>query len=308
MQTTEAPLPPISVAIPTYQREQVLLDTVHYLLALECPPGEILLLDQTTQHELATETELAQLADAGRITWVRLSVPSIPQAMNQGLVRARHDLVLFLDDDIRPDPDLIAAHARAHRQTPGVIVAGRVLQPWHAGQFDSVAARRFGFNSPQGRNVDEFMGGNFSLDRNSALALGGFDENFVRVAYRFEAEFALRWRRASRQIWYACDALIHHLKAADGGTRVFGDYLRTAVPAHSVGEYYFAIHARPPSWWRILYVRPFRAIATRHHLRRPWWIPVTLVAELGGFAWALVLAFRGPRFVRAAAERTGGGV
>ena len=43
--------------------------------------------------------------------------------------------------------------------------------------------------------------------------------------------------------------------------------------------------------------RPLRAISTRHHLRRPWWIPATLIAEFSGMAWSLALAARGPRYV-----------
>lgn len=284
----------LTVAIPTYRRGQVLIETVRYLLALDRPPAEILLLDQTPQHAPETERELSSFAAAGRIRWIRLAIPSIPQAMNQGLLLAAHDLVLFLDDDIRPDADLIAAHLRVHARRPGMIVAGRVLQPWHRGQWDAAGAR-FGFNSTGARDVEEFMGGNFSVDRRQALALGGFDENFVRVAYRFEADFALRWRRSGRSIRYADDALIHHLKAVDGGTRVFGDYLRTAMPAHSVGEYYFLVANRPPGWILGLVRRPLRAVRTRHHLRRPWWIPVTLMGEFSGFLWGLWLGLRGRR-------------
>ena len=33
------------------------------------------------------------------------------------------------------------------------------------------------------------MGGNFSVRRRFALTLGGFDEQFVGAAYRFEADF-----------------------------------------------------------------------------------------------------------------------
>lgn len=290
----EPRLPAVTVAIPTYQREQVLLDTVRFLLALDLPAAEILLLDQTPHHDPQTDRELSSLAAEGKIRWVRLAVPSIPQAMNQGLLLAANDLVLFLDDDIRPDSDLIGAHLRVHARSPGKIVAGRVLQPWHAGQWDATGTR-FGFNSIGARDVEEFMGGNFSVDRQHALALGGFDENFVRVAYRFEADFALRWRRSGRSIRYADDALIHHLKAVDGGTRVFGDYLRTAMPAHSVGEYYFLLINRPSGWFRGLLRRPLRAVRTRHHLRRPWWIPVTLLGELSGFLWGLWLSLRGRR-------------
>ena len=80
------------------------------------------------------------------------------------------------------------------------------------------------------------MGGNFSLSRIAALEIGGFDENFVRVAYRFEAEFAYRWRRSGRCIRYEAAGLIHRLKIGSGGTRTFGDHLTTLRPDHSWGH------------------------------------------------------------------------
>ena len=60
------------------------------------------------------------------------------------------------------------------------------------------------------------MGGNFSIRKDVALRLGGFDQNFVRVAYRFEAEFARRYTSDGRQIWFDPRACLHHLKEHDG--------------------------------------------------------------------------------------------
>ena len=54
----------LSIAIPTYGREQVLLDTVGYLLELaKGVPGyaELILIDQTRDHAPATERQLATL-------------------------------------------------------------------------------------------------------------------------------------------------------------------------------------------------------------------------------------------------------
>ena len=53
------------------------------------------------------------------------------------LVAATQPLVLFLDDDIAPEPGLVSAHHEAHREHADVIVAGRVLQPWDEGQESS---------------------------------------------------------------------------------------------------------------------------------------------------------------------------
>lgn len=289
---------PISVVIPTYRRERVLLDTLDYLLALEPAAAEIVVLDQTERHEEATEERLRELHEAGRVRWFRLATPSIPQAMNRGLLEAREELVLYLDDDIRPEPKLIAAHHAAHQAYPNVLVAGRVIQPWEEGR-DFSSDQNFHFAGLRSAWIEEFMGGNFSLRRHVALALGGFDENFVRVAYRFEAEFAHRFRNAGNRIYFEPTACLHHLKAVSGGTRTFGEHLSTWKPDHAVGAYYYALRTRTGGRWLADFIkRPIRAVATRHHLRHPWWIPLTCLAELRGMAWALLLALRGPRLVK----------
>lgn len=285
---------PLSIVIPTYRREAVLVETIHALLALDPLAAEILLLDQTETHETEIEQRLSQLANAGRIRWLRLPVPSITQAMNQGLLQARHDVVLFLDDDIRPEPDLVAAHRAAHTTDQDILVAGRVLQPWDEG-LDYSQDSRFHFASLKPKWIDEFVGCNFSVRRSAALALGGFDENFVRVAYRFEAEFAHRLLASGRRIYYEPAACLHHLKAAAGGTRTYGEHLSTWRPDHAVGAYYFGLRTGA---LREFVARPLRAIATRYHLRHPWRIPFTLWAELGGMLWALGLHLRGPRHVQ----------
>jgi len=288
----------LSVAIPTYRRDQVLIDTVHDLLALDPPAAEILVLDQTLEHTLEVTTALLAWDTAGYIRWLRLPEPSIPRAMNQGLLAARHEIVLFLDDDIRSEPGLSAAHLAAHRDSGAALVAGRVIQPWQAGQDFSLDTG-FHFASPHPAWIDEFMGGNFSVRRDVALQLGGFDENFVKVAYRFEAEFAYRLRRAGYRIHYQPAACIHHLKVIAGGTRSFGEHLTTFKPDHAVGAYYYTLRT-----WNggaslcALLGRPLRAVMTSHHLRRPWWIPVTLIAELRGLIQALRLHRRGPCVLR----------
>jgi len=286
---------PISIAIPTYRRERVLIDTIEHLLRLDARAAEILILDQTVEHLPQTESPLRQWHERGEIRWLRFGEPSIARSMNAGLLEAREDIVLFLDDDIVPFPELVAAHIEAHRAGPG-LVAGRVLQPWN-GNISDASWDAQQFASTERREVEGFMGGNFSLRRREALELGGFDENFVRVAYQFEREFADRWRASGNAICFMPQAAIHHLKAASGGTRTFGDHLTTLFPAHSVGAYYYLLRS-PSSESRVreFLARPLRSITTRHHLHRPWWIPVTLVAEVTGMLWALALYARGPRY------------
>lgn len=283
----------MTVAIPTYRREIVLIETLQYLLSLSQLAAEILVLDQTEQHEPATATALQNMATCGQIRWIQLAEPSIPKAMNQGLLLATQAVVLFVDDDIKPEPGLLFAHLAAHSVHGDVIVAGRVIQPWHEGVHFSVGDTVHLAGLEQGW-INEFIGCNFSVQRSSALALGGFDENFIRVAYRYEAEFAHRFCASGGRIWFEPTACLHHLKDASGGTRTYGEHLTTWRPDHAVGAYYFALRTGA---WRELLTRPLRSVMTRFHLRRPWWIVGTLWAEVRGLVWALRLRASGPRYV-----------
>lgn len=286
---------PVTIVIPTYRREQVLIDTIESLLQLAAGASEILVLDQTREHSGGTDALLRRWNEDGRIRWLRLPEPSIPGAMNKGLVEAAHEIVLFLDDDIIPFNDLVSAHWEAHQDGPA-LVAGRVLQPWDGDGADGSWSEKQ-FASTERLEITRFMGGNFSVRRSTALELGGFDENFVRVAYNFEREYADRWRARGGRISFRPDAAIRHLKASFGGTRTYGEHLKTFFPAHSVGAYYYVLRSELVKHRVREFVgRPVRAVATRHHLCRPWWIPVTLVAELGGMLWALILYARGPRY------------
>jgi len=294
-----------SIVIPTYGRGQVVLDSLRALLALEPAAAEIIVVDQTPQHGAEVERQLEALQVAGRIRWIRLPEPSIPSAMNTGLGEARSEVVLFLDDDIVPEARLIEAHITAHGEC--ALVAGMVLQPGQRAE-PLRPGEEFRFNSTAPANIGEFMGGNFSIRRDVALALGGFDENFVGAAYRFEAEFAHRYTRSNGLIRYEPRAVIDHLQIATGGTRAHGHHLRTSQPGHSVGAYYYLLSTRRPGWWQQILWRPLRAVRTRHHLRQPWWIPVTLVAEARGLLLALRLHHRGARLIPPGAPAGQGGV
>jgi GT2 family glycosyltransferase len=285
---------PLTVAIPTYRREQVLIDTISYLLELPQRAAEILVLDQTEKHEEETQAALSRLAQEGTIRWIRLDRPSIPAAMNRGLLQAAQPIVLFVDDDVRPEPQLLTAHLLAHDSNADGLVAGRVIQPWQEG-VELRDDTPFHFATAKPSMVPEFIGCNFSVRRDVALKLGGFDENFVRVAYRYEAEFAHRYRSAGRKISFEPHACVHHLKVGAGGTRTYGDHLTTWRPDHAVGAYYHGLRTGTPGEF---FRRPIAAVATRHHLRHPWRIPGTLLAELGGMLWAAALYLRGPRYLK----------
>jgi GT2 family glycosyltransferase len=214
--------------------------------------------------------------------------------MNEALLAAATPVVLYLDDDVEPAPHLIAAHERAHADGAIWAVVGQILQPGeeprHFEQPEDDL--EFHFNHDAGCFVANVMAGNLSVKRERAIGIGGFDENFVGVAYRFETDFALRLVAAGGKVWFSPEAGLRHLKLASGGLRSFGDHRSSPSPAHSVGDYYFAIHHRPPLW-RYALRRLRKNAVTRYHLRHPWTIPTKVIGELRGLLLARTLARAG---------------
>jgi len=282
--------------IPTYGREQVLVDSLSALLALEIGVHEVLLVDQTPEHEPATINALALWENRG-IRRITFSPPGIPHAMNQGLLHASTDYVLYLDDDIIPADNLIASLVTALNDVehPPQCIAGQVIQPGEEIiRFEGWQYSWFPFNSDQRQFITEVMAGNLCVNRQFALRIGGFDENFKGSAYRFESDFARRVVKAGGSIMFEPSVSIRHLRAERGGTRSKGHHLTTWRPHHTVGKYYYAFRGGLSESLKALLTQPPRAIRTRHHLRAPWWIPATLVAELLGIIWALALLLKGP--------------
>ncbi len=289
----------LAVAIPTYRRGGLLIKTIKQILSLKQRPDQILVLDQTERHTKETESKLEAMQTEGDIVWQRLSTPSIPQAMNIALIESDCDIVLFLDDDIEITSELVKEHIEGHKNSNAVVVVGKIKQPWHHQDVGGAKYKQnFGFTSDVSKYINSAMAGNMSVNRTKAIEIGGFDENFVRVAYRFEDEFAQRVANEGCQIYYHPAASICHLKFSEGGTRTFGNHLTTIKPDHSVGAYYFFLRApgvRHRGWNVIK--RLINANLTRHHFKKPWWIPVTIISELSGIVWAVRLYLKGPRYI-----------
>ena len=290
----------VTVVIPTYLREQVLLETIQVVLNQVPLPLEILIVDQSPSHETSVTQQLQAWHDEGRIRWIRLAEPSIPKSMNHGLRLATQPIVLFLDDDLTAASTLVDWHLRTHQQFPeAVAVVGQVLQPGEVSRHMAAKEPRTGLRAdlefPFFRSepdwVSNVMAGNLSVKRQYALKVGGFDENFIGVAYRFETEFARRLIAGGGKIRFCPEASINHLRADRGGTRSTGSHLTSADPKYGVGDYYFALLSRASFTEKAGYIgrRPFREVTTRFHLRNPWYIPLKLLGECRAFVWALSL-------------------
>jgi glycosyltransferase involved in cell wall biosynthesis len=232
--------PFISVIVPTYGREEPLIDTIKDLLIQNYEPKEIIVVDQTAQHEESTQTYLKELADCGKIQWLRIDWASLPGARNYGVRRARGEILLFIDDDVRLPEGYLQAHARNYLERPEIgAIAGRVfdrmklsdsnkanagdpytietLPPeamdpgiawYHIDLVHTVVPQR----------VISARGCNMSFRREIFFEHNiWFDERFRGSAVREESDFCLRLRKTGYQIWYDPEANLIHLGEETGG-------------------------------------------------------------------------------------------
>ena len=228
-------LPSISVIIPTYHREEPLVDTIADVLKQDYPNFEVLVVDQTATHKPETQVYLEKQANTGKIKLFRLTWASLPGARNYAVRYCSGEIILFIDDDVCLQEGFLAAHARNYIDRPEIgAVAGRVfdrmkladsggeleiedLPPeasdpgiawYHIDLVHTVKAQR----------VISARGCNMSYRREVFTKYGlSFDERFRGSAVREESDFCLRLRQTGYHIWFDPEASLVHLGEESGG-------------------------------------------------------------------------------------------
>ncbi|HEX4300264.1 MAG TPA: glycosyltransferase family A protein [Gammaproteobacteria bacterium] len=209
----------VSLVIPSYNREELLVGTLRAAFAQDYPDLEILVIDQTKNH--LPETQAFLDANKSRFTRVTPEFASVTKARNEGLRRARGEIIVFTDDDVSFEPGFIAAHVAAHADGTHV-VQGRVTE--HGSKHPSqptwlTGSLRFkgGDNYDRDGVTNNITGCNFSIRRDVIERIGLFDENFRGVSVREESDYALRAFRAGLRFKFSASAALFHHRSGSGG-------------------------------------------------------------------------------------------
>ena len=213
-----ADTPAVTVIIPTHNRSSSLRRTLEALRAQTLPPSMIevcVVMDACTDD---TEMMLRQYAALFLVHVMTISPPNKGPACarNLGAGAARGPLLLFLDDDVVPDPHLVQAHIDAHRAHPDRAVVGPYLpvmqrsadcfrvmqQTWWHDKFTLLqrCGHRFSYT--------DVLSGNLSVSTRRFRDLGGFDETFPSAHEDYE--LGIRFIKAGLSIVVARSATARH--------------------------------------------------------------------------------------------------
>jgi len=208
-----------TLVIPSYNREELLVGTLRCAFAQDYPTLEILLIDQTKTHTPETEAFLA--ANRDRFSHVRPDFASVTKARNEGLRRAKGEIIIFIDDDVSFEPGFVSAHVAAHADGTHV-VQGRVTE--QGSRYPSqptwlTGSLRFkgGDNYDRDGETNNITGCNFSIRREVVERIGHFDENFKGVSVREESDFARRAFKAGLSFKFSAKAALFHHRSLTGG-------------------------------------------------------------------------------------------
>lgn len=185
----ESHVPTVSVVVCAYTtaRWELLCRAIRSVRAQTVPPLEILLVVDHCP-EL-----LARARDLGADVRVCANVESagLSGARNTGVVRARADVVAFLDDDAVAEEDWLAHLLRPYDDPRVVGVGGHVVAEWEGGmpewfpqEFNWVIGCSYTGLPQNLAVVRNPIGANMSFRRDAIVGVGGFATGLGRVGRR----------------------------------------------------------------------------------------------------------------------------
>jgi glycosyltransferase involved in cell wall biosynthesis len=218
---------PVDVIVPTRNRGEHVLSTVTALLSQDHPNFRIIVVDQSDSFSEA----LASLAQRdGRVTYHIAASRGLPAGRNEGLGLATAEIVIFVDDDVIPEPGFIEAHSAVYRDRTIGAAAGRVHEPGRPdtntppGKTGSISwwtgDMRRGYTVMTPADVDTALGANMSFRRSAIMEAGEFDTRFGGTALYEETDAFLRVRALGWRTRYTPGAALTHLHALTGGCRI----------------------------------------------------------------------------------------
>lgn len=220
-------MPQMSVVVPTYNRCDGLERLLRGLAQQTYPADQfevVVVNDGSTDGTVAL---LDSIQTPYRLHALTQANAGPAAARNLGVLKADGRIIVFLDDDVAPHAELLAAHAAAQEGVDDLVVVGPMSPPtdwarsvwvrWEERQllkqYDAMAAGRYPCTPRQ------FYTGNASAPRSLLEAAGGFDDRFKRAE---DVELAFRmWSMGARFLFEPRAGVLHY------ASRSFSSWTKT---------------------------------------------------------------------------------
>ena len=252
----------LSIVIPTYNRLEQLKKVLQGLeeQTRSCDDYEVLVVSDGSTD--GTDDFLRSAAPSLQLRAFFQPNQGVAAARNLGIAQATGEIILFLDDDVFPLPELIEEHLRFHNlYGDGTVVIGPMLAPpdykpspwvrWEleklAEQYDDMTSGKW---DPTPR---QFYTGNTSLARHHLSESGGFNPNYRRAE---DVELAYRLAQRGLKFFFNPRAAGYHY-----AIRSFPSWL--AIP-YAYGRNNVIFSRQAGQDWLITSV--FKEYQNRHHL------------------------------------------
>ena len=238
----------VSIVIPTYNRSQMLCKTLANIISFEYQYHELIVVDQTKEHDPQSKQYLDKLTAEKKIKYIYSDYPNLPNARNTGIKESSGDIVLFFDDDIEINKDTIPAHISGFSKQNVGCVTGKVTVQntdkcgnkvlentvtikkiiksilflflrkkasyvGHLGILSNFTGKKILFS-------DSCIGCNMSFRKDVFNKCGLFDVIFSGNAVREDTDMSIRLRKCGYKIMYIPQASVIHYMNNTGGTRV----------------------------------------------------------------------------------------
>jgi len=176
--------PSFSIIVPTFERREVVCDAVRAIARIGYPGSLelIVVVDGSTD---GTAEALRTIECRFPTNIVVQENRGLAQARNRGAAEASGSILLFLDDDMICEPDIVRRHADSYAAGADAVLGHIPLDPASPpgvlaeGVREWAEARAATLSSGAPLTLFDLLGGHLSVRREVFDALGGFDQTFT---------------------------------------------------------------------------------------------------------------------------------
>jgi len=274
----------VSVIVVTYNRDGVLQQTLECLFKQDPVPREIIVVDQSENHDQRTQQFLDEAVNQNLIRYIFQSEPNAQRARNRAISEARSEVLLFVDDDVLMDETLVGAHWKNYADPDLAAVCGYYTEPGGypidklTTDCQTPITGWIYFPHSYTKRIECYAlpTCNGSIRRDVIVRLGGFDENYTYTHFD-DTDFACRLRAFGAKAVHDPHARLVHLKEPSGGKRPGGvnEYVIADRNRWYTWVYFFWMNYRWRAWreigWRLR-----GTVFSRKNISRPWHLAAAL--------------------------------